>query len=57
MFTYLDDLEPVGEGRDVKHVQEGGIGHADPVALFDQVHVRDDLDGSLLDLGGDVKSL
>merc|ERR1719322_483490 len=53
----VPDDEPVGERGDVEHVEERGLRHADLVALLDQVDVLDDLDGSLLDLGGDVEGL
>merc|ERR1719373_703554 len=48
------DDQAVSERRDVEHVEERGLGHANLVALLDQVHVLDDLNGSLLDLGRDV---
>ena len=53
----LLDHQPVGEGRDVQHVQEGGLGHTDPVAGRDQVDVRDDFNRTLGNLGGDVQGL
>ena len=49
--------EAVGERGDVQHVEQRGLGHADLVSLLDEVDIVDDLDGSLLDLGGDVERL
>merc|ERR1719216_13465 len=43
----LLDEEPVGEGRDLQHVQESGLGGSHPVSHSDDGHVLDDLNCSL----------
>ncbi len=58
--TILEDLQedqPVREGRDVKHVQESGLGGTDLVTLLDQVDIIENFNGTTSDLGGDSKSL
>ena len=56
VVNLLDD-QTVGEGGDVQHVEESGLGHADPLAGLDQVDVLNDFNGTLGDLGGDVQRL
>merc|ERR1719180_166012 len=55
--VHLGDDQTVAEGADLEHVQEGGLGHADPVAGPDDVDVLDDLNGTLGNLGWDGQSL
>merc|ERR1712235_110398 len=52
----LDD-EAVGEGRDLQHVEEGGLGGSDLVLLLDDVHILDNLNCTLGNLGWDGQSL
>merc|ERR550534_2831897 len=54
--VHLGDDQTVAEGADLKHVQEGSLGHADPVASLDDVHVLDDLNGTLGNLSWDIAS-
>ena len=56
-FVYLGDDQSIAEGADLQHVQEGCLGHTDPVAGLDDVDILDDLDSSLGNLGGDGQSL
>ena len=56
-FTNLGDDQSIAEGADLQHVQEGCLGHTDPVAGLDDVDVLDDLNGTLGNLGWDSQSL
>ncbi len=53
----LLDHQTVAEGRNVQHVEEGGLAHADAVTGRDQGHVLNDFNGTLGNLGGDVEGL
>merc|ERR1740116_475484 len=55
--VHLGDDQTVAEGADLEHVQEGSLGHADPIAGPDDVHVLDNLNGSLGNLSWDSQSL
>ncbi|KAI3488229.1 hypothetical protein L1887_47768 [Cichorium endivia] len=53
----LHDRHTVREGRDVEHVEQRSLRGADTVAGIDDLDVRDDLDGTTGDLGGDTEGL
>ena len=55
--VHLLDDEAVGEGRDLQHVEEGGLGGSDLVLLLDDVHILDNLNCTLGNLGWDGQSL
>merc|ERR1712168_974538 len=55
--VHLLDDETVGEGRDLQHVEEGGLGGSDLVLLLDDVHILDNLNCTLGNLGWDRQSL
>ena len=49
--------QTVREGRDGKHVQQGGLRGTDTLTGLDDVDVVQDLNRTLVDLGGDVEGL
>lgn len=53
----LDNVQTVGEGRDLQHVEESGGGLSDLVAGSDEVDGRGDFNVTTSNLGGDGKSL
>lgn len=46
MNTHLQDLQAVGEWRDVQHVQQGSLRCADLVTSGDDVNVIDDFNST-----------
>ena len=56
VIDLLDD-KTVCEGRNLQHVKKGGLGGSDLVFLLDDVHILDDLNGTLGNLGWDGQSL
>merc|ERR1712080_566663 len=53
----FDHNQSISEGRNLQHVQEGGFGHADFVSRLDQVHIMNDFDRALGNLGWDIQGL
>lgn len=53
----LGDGHSVGEGGDVQHVEEGGLGRSDLSTSRDELQVGDNLNGTTGNLGGDTESL
>ncbi|KAK5634438.1 hypothetical protein RRF57_010150 [Xylaria bambusicola] len=53
----LGDSQTVGEGRDVEHVQQGGLGGTDLVTRFNELEIGSDFNGTAGDLGGDTEGL
>merc|ERR1719328_796347 len=49
--------EPIGEGRDIQHVEESSFGGSDFVSRCKKLDLIQDFNGSLGNLGWDVKSL
>ncbi len=57
VIVNLNHDHPVGEGRDVEHVEQRGFGLPDPGSRMDDLHVVHNLDSPPRDLGGDTQSL
>merc|ERR1719166_765143 len=57
VVIHLLENETIAEGGNLEHVQEGSLGHTHPVTSCDQGHIRDDLNGTLGNLGGDAQGL
>merc|ERR1719245_1552651 len=57
VVVHLLDEEAVGEGRNLQHVEKGGLGGTNLVTNFDDWNVLDDLNCSLGNLGWDLQSL
>ena len=55
--THLQQAKSILEGLDSQLGQQGGLRGSDLVAGLDQVHVTDDLNGTLVDLGGNAQGL
>ena len=55
--AHLQQAQAVLEGLDAQLGQQGGLGGADLVARLDQVHVGHNLNGTLVDLGGNAQGL
>ena len=55
--THLQQAKSILEGLDSQLGQQGGLRGSDLVAGLDQVHVADDLNGTLVDLGGNAQGL
>jgi hypothetical protein len=53
----LGDTHAVGEGRDVQHVEKGGLGSSDLAASLDELQVGSNFDGTTGNLGWDTESL
>ena len=53
----LGDAHAVGEGRDVKHVEEGGLGRTDLGAGLDELKIGGNFNGTTGNLGGDTEGL
>lgn len=53
----LSNAHTVGEGRDVQHVEQGGLGGTDLGAGLNELQVSGDLDGTTGNLGRDTESL
>ena len=53
----LGDTHTVREGRDVQHVEEGGLGGTDLVAGLNELEIGGDLNGTTGNLGRDTESL
>ncbi|KAI6766398.1 hypothetical protein HG531_011620 [Fusarium graminearum] len=53
----LRDTHTVGEGRDVEHVEEGGLGGTDLGAGLNELEISGDFNGTTGNLGGDTESL
>ena len=53
----LSDTQTVGEGRDVEHVEQGGLGGTDLGAGLDELQVGGNLNGTTGNLGGDTEGL
>lgn len=52
-----DNLHPVGEWRDVQHVEQGSLGSTDLGSLGNDLDLRDNLDGTSGNLGWNTESL
>jgi hypothetical protein len=57
IVIHLANAHTVGEGRDVEHVEEGGLGGSDFGAGLDELQVGRDFNGTTSNLGGDTESL
>jgi hypothetical protein len=53
----LSNAHTVGEGRDVQHVEKGGLGGTDLGAGLNELQIGGDFNGTTGDLGGDTESL
>lgn len=53
----LGDAHTVGEGGDVEHVEEGGLGGADLGLSLDELEIGGDFNGTTGNLGGDTEGL
>lgn len=53
----LSNAHTVGEGRDVQHVEQGGLGGTDLGAGLNELQIGGDFNGTTGDLGGDTESL
>lgn len=53
----LSNTHTVGEGRDVQHVEQGGLGGTDLGAGLDELEISGDFNGTTGDLGGNTESL
>ncbi|KAB8596072.1 hypothetical protein FH972_025783 [Carpinus fangiana] len=53
----LRDGHTVGEGRDVEHVEQGGLGGSDLAAGLDELKLGRDFNGTTGNLGGNTESL
>jgi len=53
----LSNAHTVGEGRDVQHVEQGGLGGTDLGAGLNELQIGGDLNGTTGNLGGDTESL
>lgn len=53
----LSNTHTVGEGRDVQHVEKGGLGGTDLAAGLNELQVRGNFNGTTGNLGGDTESL
>lgn len=53
----LLDSQTVREGRDVHHVEQGGLGGTDLVAGLDELEIGGDFNGTTGNLGGDTEGL
>merc|ERR1719189_3316611 len=49
--------KPVGEGGDLQHVEQGGLGHTDLVPGSDKMDITGDLNSTLGNLGWNLQSL
>jgi len=57
LVVALDGLQTVAERRDLQHVQKGGFGGTDLVAWLEQMHGRDDFNGTSGNFGLDTQGL
>lgn len=57
VVVHLHDGKTVGEGGDVQHVKEGGLGGTDLGVGLDELKIGGDLNSTTGDLGGDTESL
>jgi hypothetical protein len=57
LVVNLSDAHTVREGRDVQHVEEGGLGGSDLVSGLDELQIGRNFDGTTSDLGWDTESL
>ena len=55
--AHLEQLQAVLKGLDAQLGKQRCLGSTDLVARLDQVHIRHNLDGSLVNLGGDTQGL
>ena len=55
--SHAADLKTVCEGADAELLEKGGLTRENLGASLDQMHIVQDLDGSLCDLGVDVQGL
>lgn len=53
----LSDTHTVGKGRDVEHVEQGGLGGTDLAALLNELEVVGDFNGTTSNLGRDIEGL
>lgn len=53
----LGNTQTIGEGRNVQHVEERGLGGADLATRPDELQVGRDFNGTTSDLGGNTESL
>jgi hypothetical protein len=53
----LSNAHTVGEGRDVQHVEQGGLGGTDLGAGLNELQIGGDFNGTTGDLGGDTEGL
>jgi hypothetical protein len=59
-LAFLVDLldgHTVGEGGDVEHVEQGGLGRTNLVALLNELEIGGNFNGTTSDLGGNTESL
>lgn len=57
IIVHLADAHSVGEGRDVKHVQQGSLGGSDLGISLNELELGGNFNGTTGNLGGDTKSL
>ena len=56
-MSHLEQSKAILEGLDSELSQQGGLGGSDLVTGLDQVDVADNLNGTLVDLGGNAQGL
>ena len=57
IMAHLEEGQAVLEGLDSKLGQQSGLGRTNLVTGLDQVHIADNLNGTLVDLGGNTQGL
>lgn len=57
VVVHLGDGHTVGEGRDVHHVEQGGLGGTDTAAGLDELELGGDFNGTTSNLGRDAEGL
>lgn len=57
LVVNLGNSETVGEGRDVQHVEKGGLGRTNLATGLDELQIGGNFDGTTSNLGGDTESL